>query len=500
MKKLLSTALIALLTLAFIPLQAARNTNEKLGLPGDNLNLYAVMDIFQNSETLEEFERRLNDPQMLINNLDLNNDNQVDYIFVNDYPAENIHQIVLQVALGKNDLQDVAVFIVEKLRNGGVSIQLIGDEDLYGANYIVEPVYESTPNPGYIGNARKQPVVESVEVVHTTYYEVAAWPVIVYITQPVYVPWRSAWYWGYYPSYWTSWHPFYWDYYYGYHYPSYRHYHSCYHIWHQPRSVYYRDVYYGHHRHSSPTVVVNINNGRYRDTYSRPELRREGESYYQRRVAENQYVPGRSQRTNGQGQAVRQAGQNTVNPGLQRSQQSRERSETKPMSRPVNVNTVQERATPIERSRDTGKERQDREQSVKKETSREVTRKADVSRGQTRQENPSQRDSRKDQTPAWQGGSSQQRKAVSQPNSGNPVMRETTKPVERSGENKSNTTVSSPQRSGPGASGSKQDVIRNSGSNTPPPAQSKSSRTSESAPQRSENKGKSDSQRPPTKR
>lgn len=28
-----------------------------LGLPGDNLNLFAVLDIFQKSKTLEEFEK-----------------------------------------------------------------------------------------------------------------------------------------------------------------------------------------------------------------------------------------------------------------------------------------------------------------------------------------------------------------------------------------------------------------------------------------------------------
>lgn len=500
MKKLFSTALIALLSLAFIPLQAARNPNEKLGLPGDNLNLYAVMDIFQNSETLEEFERKLNDPQLLINNLDLNNDNQVDYIFVNDYPTVNIHQIVLQVALGKDDLQDVAVFIVEKLRNGGVSIQLIGDEDLYGPNYIVEPVYDSTPNPGYIGNVRKQVPVETVTVVHTTYYEVAGWPMIVFITRPAYVPWRSAWRWGYYPPYWATWRPYYWDYYYGYHYPSFHYYHTCFRLWHQPRSVYYRDVYYGHHRHRSPIVVVNINNGRYRDTYSRPEQRRDGEAYYNRRVAENQYVPGRGQRTNVQGQAVRQNGQNLVNPGLQRGQQSPGRAETKQMERPVNGNTVQNRATPVQRSLEAGKDRQIRTQSVTKETNREPTRKSDVYGRQSQQESVGQRDIRKDQTPVRQDGSSRQQKVTTQSGSDNPVMRGNTKSNERSGGSKAGSTVSSPQKSSSGTAGLKQDVIRNSGNNTPPPAQSKSSRKSEIAPSRSESSSKNDSQRLPTKR
>lgn len=32
-----------------------------LGLPGDNLNLYAVLEVFQKSPTLEGFEKSLND-------------------------------------------------------------------------------------------------------------------------------------------------------------------------------------------------------------------------------------------------------------------------------------------------------------------------------------------------------------------------------------------------------------------------------------------------------
>ena len=45
-----------------------------LGLPGDNLNLYAVLDIFQKSKTLEDFEKVLNEQDSKVNNLDLNND------------------------------------------------------------------------------------------------------------------------------------------------------------------------------------------------------------------------------------------------------------------------------------------------------------------------------------------------------------------------------------------------------------------------------------------
>ena len=46
--------------------------SDSLGLPGDNLNLYAVLDLFQGSKTFEIFEQKLNEKKSKINNLDLN--------------------------------------------------------------------------------------------------------------------------------------------------------------------------------------------------------------------------------------------------------------------------------------------------------------------------------------------------------------------------------------------------------------------------------------------
>jgi hypothetical protein len=53
-----------------------------LGLPGDNLDLHAVMDLFQKSKTIEEFEKSLNLEKTGIYNLDLDLDNKVDFIKV----------------------------------------------------------------------------------------------------------------------------------------------------------------------------------------------------------------------------------------------------------------------------------------------------------------------------------------------------------------------------------------------------------------------------------
>jgi hypothetical protein len=214
-----------------------------------------------------------------------------------DYKEDNIHSIVLRVALNKTEFQDVAVFTVEKFRDGSVQIQLIGDEALYGKNYIIEPIYAETPNPGYTGIVKQQTTSSkrNVTVVHTTYYEVASWPVIVYISRPAYRVYRSSWGWGYYPSYWSPWAPSYWHYYYGYHYNCYDHYYAYYRPWRHHRSRHYHHIYYSGIRTYSPTVVVNINKGSYRQTYSRPERRSDGEKLYaQRRASGATTLPSRS--------------------------------------------------------------------------------------------------------------------------------------------------------------------------------------------------------------
>jgi hypothetical protein len=290
MKKSMITLVIALLFAGSGVLMAQATEREYLGLPGDNLNLYAVMNLFQESETLETFEKVLNDPEQMINNLDLNGDGYVDYIMVLDYAEGNIHNIVLRVALNEKDYQDVAVFVVEKLRDGAVLVQLIGDEALYGENYIIEPIYAERPNPGYTGD-RGTPA--RTGVVTTTYYEVAAWPMVNYIYSPTYVVYRPSWRYGYYPVYWQPWRAHYYHYYYGFHHPMHTHYVTYYRPWRRPRTVVYHTTYYTNIRRHSPVVVVNINRGTYRSTYSRPELRSEGRERYEKVYAHRNSV-GRS--------------------------------------------------------------------------------------------------------------------------------------------------------------------------------------------------------------
>src|ERR1051325_5733022 len=62
--------------------QPKEDSTAMLNLPGDNLDLYAVLDLFQKSKTIEAFEKSLNDEKEGVNNLDLNLDKKVDFIKV----------------------------------------------------------------------------------------------------------------------------------------------------------------------------------------------------------------------------------------------------------------------------------------------------------------------------------------------------------------------------------------------------------------------------------
>jgi len=173
-----------------------------LGLPGDNLDLYAVLDLFQKSKTIEEFEKSLNQKETKINNLDLNLDKKVDFIKVVTKKDGNAFTFVLQVNVSEKETQDVAVILVNKDKNGKVSLQMVGDEDLYGKNYVIEPKTKSesvTANPAYVGS---NPVTVNVPATTTVVVESA--PIVQYVYSPAYVPYYPPYYYGFYPPYFAA--------------------------------------------------------------------------------------------------------------------------------------------------------------------------------------------------------------------------------------------------------------------------------------------------------
>src|SRR5829696_611273 len=117
--------------------QPKEDTTALLGLAGDNLDLYAVLDVFQKSKTIEAFETSLNDEKSKINNLDLDLDKKVDFIKVTTQKEGEAYRFVLQVDVSKTETQDVAVILLNKDKDKKVSLQMVGDKELYGKDYVI---------------------------------------------------------------------------------------------------------------------------------------------------------------------------------------------------------------------------------------------------------------------------------------------------------------------------------------------------------------------------
>ena len=213
-------------------------TNAELGLPGDNLDLYATLDLFQQSKTIEEFEASLNDKETGINNLDLDLDGEVDFIKVVTQKEGEDFAFVLQVDVLEKETQDVAVILVTKDKEEKVAIQMVGDEDLYGKNYAIEPKLNApavTANPAYSG--ADTVVVKSKPA---TVIVVESEPIIVYMYSPVYAPYYPPYYYGYYPPYYHPYPVVSVNIYFG-------------------RNHHHHNHYHGGHRGGN-TVVINNNN------------------------------------------------------------------------------------------------------------------------------------------------------------------------------------------------------------------------------------------------
>lgn len=141
-----------------------------------NLNLDAVAEVFKESENLKEFERTLNDPDVFLNNLDLNGDGEVDFIRVLEEEKEGGRLIILQAILGENAYTDVAYIDIVREEEGDIQIQIRGESSLYGENtyYVPQSTHLST------------------------------WPIIISLYDPFYEYYYSPFSWNYYPSWWTS--------------------------------------------------------------------------------------------------------------------------------------------------------------------------------------------------------------------------------------------------------------------------------------------------------
>ncbi len=141
----------------------------------EGLDLNALGEVFKSSDDLQHFEQQLNNPQLYLNNLDLNGDGQVDFLRVIEEQTENGRLVVVQAIVGENAFTDVAYIDIQRDTSGRYKVQIRGEEALYGDHTYYVPRYD------YV-----------------------SWPIVSSLWAANYYYYSSPYYWGYYPSWYSS--------------------------------------------------------------------------------------------------------------------------------------------------------------------------------------------------------------------------------------------------------------------------------------------------------
>lgn len=177
---------------------ATAQDEESTGFPGDHFSLEGALELFKKAESPEDFEKLLNTESNNVNNLDLNEDGEIDYVRVVDNMDGDVHAIVLQVPVNESESQDIAVIEIEKTGNEEALLQIIGDEDVFGEQTIVEPFEASAEENGKHG-----PNICVARIV----VNVWGWPTVRFVYAPGYRLWVSPWRWRSYPVWFSPWRP-----------------------------------------------------------------------------------------------------------------------------------------------------------------------------------------------------------------------------------------------------------------------------------------------------
>lgn len=170
---------------------------------GDNFSLEGALALFKKSNSLEEFEKLLNEENNNVNNLDLNDDGTTDYILVDDIKDGDTHAIVLSTYINEKEKQDVAIIGIEKTGNENATLQIEGNSDLYAENTFAEPSDVVETSTGGKGGPSVSDIITKQVIVNVWF-----WPSVRFLYAPSYVVWHSPWRWGFYPKWWRPWRPY----------------------------------------------------------------------------------------------------------------------------------------------------------------------------------------------------------------------------------------------------------------------------------------------------
>jgi len=108
-------------------------------LLGEDFDLEALPAVLEKVYGFEELEKAINDSNNAVNNLDLDNNGEVDYITIQEEADGETHIAYLRVALSEDEFQDIATIEMEKKSASLVTFQIVGDTGMYGDDYILEP-------------------------------------------------------------------------------------------------------------------------------------------------------------------------------------------------------------------------------------------------------------------------------------------------------------------------------------------------------------------------
>ncbi len=149
--------------------------------------------MFQKASSPEEFEKLLNSENNHVNNLDLNEDGEIDYIRVIDNIDKDAHAFVLQAIISETESQDIAVIEIEKTGDTTAILQIVGDEDIYGEEVIVEPG-EGDEGDAFIFNDNNDVIAHGPNVGDDHYsprvvINVWLWPSVRFVYAPAYILW-----------------------------------------------------------------------------------------------------------------------------------------------------------------------------------------------------------------------------------------------------------------------------------------------------------------------
>jgi len=99
----------------------------------EGLNLAAVGELLKKAKDAQELERLLNSANNGVNNLDLDEDGSVDYIYVTEYGDNRVKGFSLTTQPKPGETQEIATIEIEKA-GSEAQVQIQGNQQIYGQN------------------------------------------------------------------------------------------------------------------------------------------------------------------------------------------------------------------------------------------------------------------------------------------------------------------------------------------------------------------------------